>query len=381
MIYLDNGAGSWPKPATVGEQMQKALGELGANPGRSSYALSRHTEAMVETVRKQLAALFSLPNVERAVFTPGATASLNMAILGYLGKGGGHAVISSLEHNAVRRPLEYLRAAGMADFTVVQGDEQGYVTAKDYAKAIRSDTRLLVLNHGSNVCGAVQPVADIALLAKEKQIPLLLDASQTAGLLPIDVSALDLAMLAVPAHKGLYGPAGVGMLYVKEGIEITPVFSGGTGEESEAPLMPKGYPQHLEAGSLPVPNIAGWGAALSMVEAMGVSALYQWAMHLTRRLVEGFGQIPGVKLFWQEDERPRLPVLSLVVEGQDPWNTAHALDNLGVCVRSGYHCSPLAHETLGTFGEGTVRFTPGRFNTEKDIQLAILALAKVVKEK
>lgn len=380
MIYLDNAAGSWPKPPEVGQAMIEALERYGANPGRGSYELSRCTADMVESVRRQVAALINAPDYRRVVFTAGATMSLNMALSGYL-KQGDHVVYSGMEHNAVFRPLYALATAGRVTFSRAQADGEGYVSVPAIQRQLRPDTSLIIVTHASNVSGSVQPLAEIAALARSKRIPLLVDAAQSAGLLPLDVQALDIGLLALPGHKALYGPSGVGALYVREGLRLEPLISGGTGGQSERRTQPNHYPDHLEAGSLNTIGIAGWGAGLSFVERTGISNLYRHGMELLRPLVERLRRQPRIKLYLPETERPRVPVLSFNVQDMTAAEAATYLSEEGFCLRSGYHCAPLAHRSLHSFGEGSVRLSPGWFNTPEQFEALTLAIEELAKYK
>lgn len=382
MIYLDNAAGSHPKPGVVADAMYRAMTELGASPGRGRHALARHTAYLVEQVRGQLARLINAPEPSRIVFTGGATMSLNQAIWGYLFPRGGHVLSSSMEHNAMYRPLRALAEQGRIQLELVPADRWGYVEAGELLRRVRPETSLVAISHGSNVNGAVQPLAEIAELCRERELPLLVDASQTLGLLPLDVQQLDIAMLAIAGHKSLYGPSGVGALYVRPGLQLSPLLSGGTGSNSELPHMPEEYPQHLEAGSLNVSGIAGLGAALDFLESAGIDSLYQHSMELCQLLAEGAASLPGVKIYWGRKDRQRLPVLGMEIYGFSPDEAAEALDELGVCVRAGYQCAPLAHESLGTLEQdGLIRFSPGRFTSREDIRLCLLALEKVIRSR
>ncbi|MBQ6808023.1 MAG: aminotransferase class V-fold PLP-dependent enzyme [Firmicutes bacterium] len=382
MIYLDNAAGSHPKPTVVANAMYRAMTELGASPGRGRHALARHTASLVEQVRGQLARLIHAPDAEQVVFTAGATMSLNMAVFGWLFPRGGHVLSTSMEHNAMIRPLRSLEQQGRIRLELLQADRWGYVDAAELLHHIRPDTSLVAISHGSNVNGAVQPLEEIAAICSRMGIPLLVDASQSLGLLPIDVQKLDIAMLAMAGHKALYGPAGVGALYVRPGMELLPLLSGGTGGQSELPAMPEEYPQHLEAGSLNVCGIAGLGAALDFLEAADPGKIYQHCMKLCAMLADQAAVLPGVKIHWGRKDRPRLPVLAMEIYGFSPEEAAEALDALGVCVRAGYQCAPLAHESLGSLEQdGLIRFSPSRFTGSEDIRLCVLALDKIIREK
>ena len=376
MIYLDNAAGTFPKPERVMQAMQEAARRYGANPGRGSYALSRDTSAMVERVRGQLAELLHAPDPQRIVFTAGATASLNTAVFGLL-RPGDEVVTTAMEHHALWRPLEELARAGRIRLQTVAADAFGYIEAEQVERRIGPRTRLLAIGHASNVCGSVQPLDDLLEIAARRQTPLLLDAAQSAGLLPLDVRHPGLALVALPAHKALYGPPGVGALYVREDIRLQPLLFGGTGVFSEAVGMTRQMPQRLEAGSLNTVGIAGWGAALQFVQEIGLPRLYRHALRLTQRLYRALVDCRGIRLY-ADPTRPRVPVLALTAAGIEPAELAAALDRHGVAVRSGYHCAYQAHLSLGTANGGALRFSPGWFNREAEIDAAAAALRQTL---
>ena len=379
MIYLDNAAGSHPKAPGVEAAMIEALKSWGANPGRGSYAFARRTGDMVEQVRGKLAALIHAPDPHRIAFTSGATMSLNALVLGYAPRlAGGEVIVSSLEHNALLRPLYLLEEQGLLRIRMITADAWGYIESAQVAEAVNSQTRLIALSMASNVCGSVQPLAEVGALAKKHGVPLLVDASQSAGLLDVDVQAVGISMLAVAGHKYLLGPAGVGALWAAPEIELAPLLHGGTGRDSEQRSMPAYWPARMEAGSLNTAGIAGLGAGLDFLEEQGIPRLCRRALELTDALERELRQLPGVTLQKREEEqRPRAPLLSFTVEELPAGRVAELLDERGVCVRSGYHCAPEAHRTLGTFEEGTVRLSPGWATTEQEVEQACAAIAEV----
>ena len=379
MIYLDNAAGSHPKAPGVEAAMIEAMRSWGANPGRGSYAFARRTGDMVEQVRGKLAALIHAPDPHRIAFTSGATMSLNALVLGYAPRlAGGEVIVSSLEHNALLRPLYLLEEQGLLRIRMITADAWGYIESAQVAEAVNSQTRLIALSMASNVCGSVQPLAEVGALAKKHGVPLLVDASQSAGLLDVDVQAVGISMLAVAGHKYLLGPAGVGALWAAPEIELAPLLHGGTGRDSEQRSMPAYWPARMEAGSLNTAGIAGLGAGLDFLEEQGIPRLCRRALELTDALERKLRQLPGVTLQKREEEqRPRAPLLSFTVEELPAGRVAELLDERGVCVRSGYHCAPEAHRTLGTFEEGTVRLSPGWATTEQEVEQACAAIAEV----
>lgn len=376
MIYLDNAAGSHPKPEQVKLAMAEALDRYGANPGRGNYQLTRQTSAMVDQTRQKLAAFVGAPAPERMIFTAGATMSLNLALRGLL-RAGDHVIYSGMEHNAVYRPLAALEDGKTVSLTRIKPDAYGYITAGQVERALRPNTALIALSHASNVCGSVQPVAEIGIIARERRIPFLVDAAQSAGLLPLDVEGMHISLLALAGHKALYGPAGIGSLYVSPSVSLRPFLLGGTGGQSELRQQPSEYPAHLEAGSLNTAGIAAWGAALDFVQEIGVERLYAHSMALLERLIAALSRNKRLRLHLPPESRERAPLLSLIVRGMEATEAAACLDAEGICVRAGYHCAPLAHRALGSFDAGSLRFSPGWFNTEADIDAAAAALSRL----
>lgn len=377
MIFLDNAAGSWPKPDAVQKALSEAPVLYGANPGRGAYQMTLRTSRMVLSARSELADFFGCPLAERLVFTSGATAATNMAILGLL-KQGDHVIISGLEHNAVWRPLAYLQHQGIIEVSIIQPNKDGQISALEFEKAIKPQTALLACIHASNVTGIINPVEEIGLIASQKRIPFLVDAAQSAGLVPIDVQKMNIALLAFAGHKSLYGPAGIGGLYVQEGIQLKPLIFGGTGSLSEQWQQPDFYPDHLEAGSINTVGIAGLQAGLSYLKAQDINEVYGKSMGLANAFIEKAGSISGVKLYLPKG--PRVPLVCLNIENIDTSEAAFLLDSdYEVCVRGGLHCTPLAHQNLGTVDSGALRFSFGNFNTMADVDKAIKALAGIAR--
>ena len=379
MIYLDNAAGSHPKAPGVEAAMIEAMRSWGANPGRGSYAFARRTGDMVEQVRGKLAALIHAPDPCRVAFTSGATMSLNALVLGSAPQlCGGEVIVSSMEHNALLRPLYLLEEQGQLRIRMIPADEAGYVESSRVAEAITGDTRLIALSMASNVCGSVQPIAKVGELAKKHDLPLLVDASQSAGLLEVDVEAMGISLLALAGHKYLLGPSGVGALWAAPDIELAPLLHGGTGSDSEQRAMPAYWPARMEAGSLNTAGIAGLGAGLDFLAEQGADRLCRRALELSDALEQELRQLPGLTLQKREHEsRPRTPLLSFTLDGMPAGRVAELLDRQGVCARAGYHCAPEAHRTLGTFEEGTVRLSPGWANTEQELEQACRAIADI----
>lgn len=369
MIYLDNAATSWPKPAGVADALAAALDT--GNPGRSAHPQAMAAGRILLTTRRLAAELFrGAP--ERVVLTGSATLGLNLVIAGLL-EPGDHAVTTDLEHNSVLRPLFAARARG-ATLTIVRS-ERGVVGPDAVGAALRPSTRLVVVNHGSNVLGTRQPVEAIARVCAEREVPLLVDAAQTAGVLEIDLAATPIAALACGGHKGLAGPAGTGLLLLGEGVRPRPLVVGGTGFDSFSETMPADLPEALEAGTPNVPGFAGLNVALGAALAAAPDAHRAAAMAGARRLREGLAGLGC----WVTPEVDgwELPVLSGSVLDRaggviDPGEVADGLwQRAGIAVRAGYHCAPLVHRRYGSERTGLVRFSPGPHTTEAEIERAI----------
>lgn len=310
------------------------------------------------------------------MFTGNATVALNLAIKGLL-RPGDHAVTTSVEHNSVTRPLRRMQEAGVS-VTVVPADSTGAVSAGAVASAFRRKTRLVCLVHASNVAGAIQPAAEVARAARRAGAFTLLDASQTAGSIPISLRDLPVDLLAAPGHKGLLGPQGTGFLYVREGVPLVPLIEGGTGSRSESDRQPEFLPDALESGTPNSVGIAGLGVSLSWLLRKGVETVRRKEEKLLGELLEGMERIPGVTVFGPRDPSRRISVVSLLVEGKDPAKVGHRLEKeFGILVRAGLHCSPASHRTLGTFPEGTVRVSPGPFTTRREVLAFLAALRKI----
>ncbi|HHY93141.1 MAG TPA: aminotransferase class V-fold PLP-dependent enzyme, partial [Firmicutes bacterium] len=307
------------------------------------------------------------------------TDALNMALKGVL-KPGDHVVTSALEHNSILRPLEGLRERGVITYTVVPASPVGELDPADFARAVRPDTRLIAVTHASNVIGSVTPLAEVGAVARQAGTLFLVDAAQTAGVLPIDVQALGIDLLAFAGHKGLLGPMGTGGLYVRPSLELASWREGGTGSRSELTTQPDFYPDHLEAGTPNTPGIAGLNAGLDFILKTGLEAIQEKEQALSARLHGGLAAIPGVKLYGSPDLTRRVAVLSFTLDGRDNAEIAVHLDRqYGIMSRPGLQCAPLAHQALGTFPEGTVRLSLGYFNTEEEVDQAIRAIAALAK--
>lgn len=375
MLYFDNAATSFPKAPDVGERMKYYIEEVGASVNRGVYGAAQTAELQVLLLREQLCALFSHPEPTRVLLTSGATAALNLGIKGFV-RAGDHVLVSAMEHNAVMRQLVQLGV----DFDRVPCAADGTLRLDKIEGLLRPNTRLFVLCHASNVCGTVQDAAAVGRLCKLHSIPLLLDAAQSAGHIPVDFESFHLSALAIPAHKGLLGPQGIGALLVTEDFaaQLDPLISGGTGSMSDSETLPPYLPDRFESGTPNLPGVYGWSASLDYVNQVGISALREHERLLTARFLRCLQGISGVTLIGKPDTTDRVGVLALDFPAQD---NAEVSDRLareyGILTRCGLHCAPSAHRALGTFPRGVVRFSLGHRTTEAEIDAALEAVAQL----
>lgn len=379
-IYLDQAATSWPKPESVYLAVDQYQRSIGVAAGRGAYADALEVSQRVERVRRSMARLIGGENARHVVFTLNGTDALNMAIQGALGDGG-HAITTAAEHNSVLRPLRTLERAGRIEVTRVPCAGAGIVAADDIRRAIRRDTRLIAMTHASNVTGALQPAAEVGQIARQADVLFLLDAAQTAGEVPLDVRELQVDLLAMPGHKGLLGPLGTGVLYVRSGVEhrVASFRQGGTGTVSEDDLQPSTLPDKYEAGNLNVPGILGLGAGVEWLLAREVAKLRAETIALTARLLARLREVPGVTVYGPREAERRVGLVSFTIAGLDAQEAAAILDaSFAVQVRAGLHCAPLMHSALGTLASGgTVRLSYGPFNTPAEIDRAADAIRAI----
>jgi cysteine desulfurase/selenocysteine lyase len=377
VIYLDNAATSFPKPPAVAESIVDFLEHSAGNPGRSGHALAIAAQTVVASTRSQLATLFGVLDPARVVFALNATDALNMALWGLL-RPGDRVVTTSIEHNAVARPLHAMTERGI-EVTRVACAPDGMLDLDDLDRALRSGpVRLVAMCHASNVVGTILPAHEAAQRAHEHGALFLLDAAQTAGVLPIDVREMGLDLLAFPGHKALLGPTGTGGLYVAPEVRLSPLRQGGTGTRSDEERQPEELPAALESGTVNTVGIAGLGAALRYLQNRGLQAIRAHEIALTARLIDGLMDIPGLRIHGTGDPARQVATVSLSLEGWEPVDVAAVLDSsFGIAVRSGLHCAPQAHRTLGTYPRGTVRLSPGCFTTDDDVDQGLAALRKL----
>ncbi len=399
-IYLDNAATSFPKPPQVTEAMVYYMKEVGANPGRSGHPLSVEAGCIVERARRGLAALFNVRDPNRIVFALNVTEALNTVFQGFLGPGD-HVLTTAMEHNSVIRPLRDLEQRHIISLGIAPCDHRGFLDIDALPKLLQKNTALMVLNHASNVCGTIQDVR--AVRQRIGDIPLLLDTAQTAGCYPIDVEADGIDFLAFTGHKGLLGPQGTGGLYIREGLTVRPLKRGGTGSVSERMEQPDFLPDALESGTRNNVGIAGLGAAVDFLLLEGIHTVREHEKALTQAFLSALHHLPGLTIYGPLKAEEQTATVSLTFDSLLPagsenlpsgcgsinlaWmeegiSPAHAGKKLGseydIFARVGLHCAPLAHQTLGTYPEGTVRISMGYFNTPEEMTYAADAIRKIV---
>ena len=373
-IYLDNAATSFPKPEAVARAMVRYLTEVGAPLNRSAYQSAQEAELVTLSLRERLTKFLHFPEkATHVILTPGNTYGLNLLIKGYL-RPGDHVIVSGMEHNAVMRPLLQLPEVA---FDRVQADQDGFIDPDGIRPLIRPNTRLILMAHGSNVSGSVQDAETIGRIAAQYGIPFALDGAQTAGHIPLDFQRYHLSALSVPGHKGLLGPSGIGSLLVTEDMakKLSPLVAGGTGSLSDSEYLPEYLPDRFEPGTMNLPGIFGWEAAMDLVADRGVDALRDHEIKLTKRFLDGIRDVSRVRLCGPKTVENRVGVLSLDFLDRDNAAVTYELEHrFGILTRCGLHCAPAAHRSLGTFPRGTVRFSLGYANTEVDVDAAVAAI-------
>ena len=379
-IYLDNASTSFPKAPTVATAMSDYITNRGININRGSYALAYDVEDIIYTTRQRLNTLFNGHDPSHVIFTQNVTMSLNMVIKGLL-KAGDHVLVSSMEHNAVMRPLTQLLDKGIT-FDIIPCDKMGSIQLESMDSLIRPNTVAMIINHASNVCGTIQPLESIGPICKAHNLQFIVDTAQTAGVIPIDVKACHIDALCFTGHKGLLGPQGIGgIILTKEMAQtLVPLIAGGTGSFSHLETMPTHMPDAFEAGTLNLPGIIGLNEGLSYIESQRMENIHNHELALTQAFLEGLQSIDVVNIIGKQDIQDRTAVVSITIDGMDPASIAYELEsNYHIMTRVGLHCAPRAHQTLGTYPEGTVRFSFGYANTHEDVESALSALHRILK--
>lgn len=377
MVYLDNAATSFPKPDCVYREMDRCMREYCANPGRGGHVLSVKAGMAVTEARDKICSLFRIHDPMRLCFAKNATEALNTAIKG-ITLPGCHVITTVMEHNSVMRPLRVLQRDMGLELTVLEGNCFGEVEPDEFRKAIKRNTTLIVSTLSSNVNGVVMPVKEIGRIAREAGIPFLVDASQGAGSLKVDVEEQNIDLLAFPGHKGLFGPQGTGCLYVREGIYLKPLMEGGTGSNSEYPYQPAVMPDLLESGTLNTPGIVGLGTGADYVAKIGIDSIEAQKQNLIRGLYEGFREIPGIRIYSVAEKSRNSGILAINLAEMDSTELSYLMDRqYGICTRAGLHCAPGAHRRLGTSETGVVRFSVSYLNTEEEIKATVRAMEEI----
>lgn len=378
MIYLDNAATSFPKPEAVYQTLDRFARSHLANPGRAGHKMALDAERALDDGRHLLNQLFNGEAPERFVFTLNCTDALNMAFKGVLVEGD-HVITTDLEHNSVSRPLRAMELAGRITLTRLPADGSGTIDPDAIRKAITSSTRLVAMTHASNVLGTVQPIADIGRLVREHDLLFLVDAAQTAGVVPVDVRAMNIDLLAFPGHKGLMGPTGTGALYVGPRADVRAWREGGTGGDSSSETQPRLFPYFLEGGTPNVLGVAGLSAGIKFVLERGLDRIHEHEVELTERLWRRLDEIGTYTVFGHRDPKRRVGTLSFRSDVLPPAEIGGILDQaFEIAIRPGLHCAPYIHRAIGSFPDGAVRASPGPFSTEADIDALAAALSEIV---
>lgn len=377
-VYLDNAATSWPKPPEVIAAMQAYLENGGGSPGRAAHGKSLASARMVYETRDALSSLFNATSPDRVIFTKNATEAINLLLFGFLNPGD-HVIVSSMEHNAVMRPLRQLESRGVS-LSVAACDSCGRLDPLTIKTALTPRTRLVLLVHASNVTGTLLPIAEVANIAREAGIRFAVDAAQTAGVHPIDVQSGGIDFLTFTGHKSLGGPQGTGGLVIGPDVDLRPLMFGGTGSASESENQPSFLPDKLESGTLNAIGIAGLGASLAALAEFGVENVLAHERKLMKLFRDGLKELSDIEVYGPENTAESVGVLSLNVASRPCEEVGMELErDFDILTRTGLHCAPAAHRTIGTFGRGTVRFSVSRFNTESDIHAALEALSRIAR--
>ncbi|MEN6374451.1 MAG: aminotransferase class V-fold PLP-dependent enzyme [Smithella sp.] len=378
MIYLDNSSTTSPKPEEVCIAVEKYMRNNFGSPGRSVNTSNKEKDVVLET-RELIGKLIHMEDPYRIVFTCSATDSLNLALKGYLKKGD-HVIITSLEHNSVLRPLKYMEIEGLIEVSVIYADKFGYVNPDEIQAEIKSNTKLIATTHASNVIGTIVDIETIGQIAALNDVKYLVDASQSIGAIEIDVNQNHVDLLAIPGHKNLFGPAGIGALYIKEGINLAPFRHGGTGTASESLMQPELMPHKYESGTANLIGIAGLNAGIKFIFSVGMEKIRKHEEELSDYMYKELLNISGVTIYGTDKAYDKTSVISLNIKNEKASVIGQKLlDEFNIMTRAGLHCAPLTHKTIGTESRGTVRFGIGYFNTKEDIDASLEAIDTLCK--
>lgn len=379
MIYLDNGATSFPKPKGMISAMEECILNYCGNPGRSGHNMSMKTGEDVYHARRYVAELFNIEEADRLIFTKNTTEALNMGLYGFLERGS-HVITTSMEHNSVLRPLKALEKRGICH-SIVSGNQKGEINPKDIEKAIKSNTKLIVVTAASNVTGTKMPLKEIGEIARKYKIAFMVDGAQGAGSMDLDVQKLNIDILAIPGHKGLLGPLGTGCLYVAPDLKIKPVQQGGTGTESKSRIQPEDFPEGFESGTINAPALIGLGYSAKFVQKIGVEVIGKYEEELITYLDEQLLNMDFVSLYGPEAFK-KTGISLINIDGMEAEEVTAILNSkYDIAVRGGFHCAGLAHKTIGTWEKGGVRISVGPFNTKRDIEKVVDAVWQIGRER
>ena len=374
MIYLDNGATSFPKPRSVYEEMIKCVRDYCANPGRGAHDMSIRCDMEIYECRERIAKLFNIDNPLNVIFTANATDGLNIAIHGLLEKGD-HIITSYLEHNSVLRPVKQKERQGV-EVSLLKGDKDGLLSVDEIEKEIKSNTKAIIINHGSNVIGTIQDIKAIGDLARRNNIKFIVDGAQTAGAIEIDIDKYNIDLLAVPGHKGLLGPQGTGALIINKNVALKELKYGGTGSQSHSLEQPQFLPDKFESGTLNTPGIVGLNSGLKFIEDEGINNIRIKEKTLVDFLLGEFESMPFIECYGT-NSKDSSAIISINIEGMESSEVGKLLNKKDIYVRTGYHCAPLVHKVIGTEKRGTVRISPGYFNTLDEMKQLLIELKKI----
>ncbi|GFZ31018.1 cysteine desulfurase [Clostridium zeae] len=375
MVYIDNAATSFPKPEFVYDSVLDCMKRYCANPGRGSHKLSLECELKIIDTRQRISELFNIDDIMNIIFTSNTTEGLNIAIKGGL-ESGDHVITTSIEHNSVYRPLRKLKDIGV-EVSIISVDKKGYVNLEELQKSIKVNTKALIINHGSNVLGTVQNIEEIGKIAKENNLIFIVDAAQTAGIFNIDVKKMNIDIMAFPGHKCLYGPQGIGGLYIGDSVKIDTFKEGGTGSNSNIMEQPSFMPDKFESGTLNTPGIVGLGAGIDFISNIGVNKIRKHDQEMSLYLTSELQKLPYVFMYGEDDCEKKCPVVSFNVDGYDSSEVGEFLNSKEIYLRTGYHCAPIIHNIIGTKNLGTVRASFGYFNTTEDVEKLISAVKEL----
>lgn len=380
-IYFDNGSTSFPKAPRLGKVMGDFIEKGAFNINRGNYEGAYNLQSLVLETRELLCKLFNFSNSKNVIFTPSITYSLNYFIKGFLKKGD-HIIISSMEHNAVIRPLTQMKNLGIS-YDIVKANNEGEINPKNFYPFIRENTKAIITTHCSNVCGTIIPIEEIGEICKENNIYFVVDAAQSAGMIPIDMKKSNIDFLAFTGHKGLLGPQGIGGFIISDdlALQIEPLIAGGTGSLSDSEFLPEFLPDRFESGTLNLPGIVGLNHSLNYILKEGIENIFNKKLELTKYFLEEIKKLTHINIIGKKDLQNRSSVVSLDFENIDNATVAFLLDSeYNIMTRVGLHCSPMAHKTLSTFPKGTVRFAFSHFNTKEEINICIKAIQTIISQ-